>query len=127
LELTKLAKNGLLQHAMNRVKTHYTLMSVRSRLWLKNNRLYSSVNACPPARMQRLAREIIQSKEFWIICCFKLRQSVTIAPRSSLKLCFRTGKHRLVSIRIGGTLWCRDFIQQSVDPEQLTSSSQPTN
>ena len=36
-------------------------------LVVKNNRLYLSVNACPPARMQRIAREIIQSKEFWII------------------------------------------------------------
>jgi hypothetical protein len=28
---------------------------------------------------------------------------------------------------IGDTLSCRDFFQQSVDPEQLTSSKQPTN
>ena len=109
-------------------KTHYTLLSVRSRLWLKNYRLYSSVNACPPARMQRLAREIIQSKEFWIICCFKLRHAVTIASRSSFKLSCRTGviwiAHESYQ-SIGGTVSCRDFFQQSVDPEQLTSSNQP--
>jgi hypothetical protein len=89
-------------HVITCVETHYTLLSVCSRLWLKNNRLCSSVNACPPARMQRLAREIIQSKEFWNICCFKLRHAVTIASRRSLKLCIRTGviwiAHRLVSV-----------------------------
>jgi hypothetical protein len=109
-------------------KTHYTLLSVRSRLWLKNYRLYSSVNACPPARMQRLASEIIQSKEFWIICCFKLRHAVTIASRSSFKLSCRTGviwiAHESYQ-SIGGTVSCRDFFQQSVDPEQLTLSNQP--
>jgi hypothetical protein len=55
LELAKLAKNGLLNintcnmHAITCVETHYTLLSVCSRLWLKNNRLCSSVNACPPS------------------------------------------------------------------------------
>jgi hypothetical protein len=96
-----------------------------------NNRPYSSVNACPPARMQRLAREIIQSKEFWIICCFKLRHDVTIASRSSLKLCFRTGviwiAHRLVPINWRYSLVSWDFFQQCLEPEQLTSSNQPTN
>jgi hypothetical protein len=92
-------------------------------LVVKNNRLYLLVNACTPTRMQRIAREIIQSKEFWSICCFKLRHAVTIASRSSLKLWI---VHWLVPIN-GATISCWDFFQQSFDPEQLISSNQPTN
>ena len=81
--------------------------------------------------MQRLAREIIQSKEFWIICCFKLRHAVTESLHEALSNCASEPElfesHIDLSQSIGSTLSCRDFFQQIVDPEQLTSSNQPTN
>jgi hypothetical protein len=92
--------------------------------------LYSSVNACPPARMQRLAREIIQSKEFWIICCFKLRHAVAIASRSSLKLCFIWRTHRPVPNNWKYSLVWR-FVPTKCGPRTTDVvkrySNQPTN
>jgi hypothetical protein len=70
LELTKLAKNGLLN--INTTITSVEMIILYSQhvhAYGSKTMVYSSAIACPPARMQRLACEIIQSKIFWISCC----------------------------------------------------------
>ena len=83
------------------------------------------MHACPPARMQRLAREIIQSKECWISCCSFA--ATTCYP-------YRYCKESLSVLR------CRRMISEILSRVEIsfnkvwtqnnaciTSSNQPTN
>jgi NAD-dependent dihydropyrimidine dehydrogenase PreA subunit len=135
LELTKLAKNGLLNINTYNMQLYFIVSTFA--LVVQNNRLYSSVNACPKCNAcnhtcpwNHTIERILDHLLFQVAAyCFKLRHAVSscgmLSNCASELESFES--HIDLSQSIGGTLSCRDFFQQSVDPEQLTSSNQPTN
>ena len=64
--------------------THYTLYTSKYVHAYSKTIIYVHPQTYARAQMQRLVLKIIESKEFWIICCSKLQHAVTITFRSFL-------------------------------------------